>query len=50
MLPATEKSAAGLVVPIPTLPVFRMLKSVVVAEAVEEATAKSVLLVSVALA
>ena len=33
--PAMERSEPGVVVPMPTLPVLRMLKSVVVAEAVE---------------
>ena len=44
--PRTERVWAGEVVPIPTFPVFKILKSVVVAEAVLEATAKSAVLVS----
>ena len=44
--PRTERVWAGEVVPIPTFPVFKILKRVVVAEAVLEATAKSAVLVS----
>ena len=47
--PAMERSEPGVVVPMPTLPVLRMLKSVVVAEAVEEPMAKSVELMVLAL-
>src|SRR3989344_4333861 len=44
--PRTERVWAGEVVPIPTFPVFKILKRVVVADAVLEATAKSAVLVS----
>jgi hypothetical protein len=44
--PATERSENGEVVPTPTFPVARILKSVEVAMSVEDATVKSVVLVS----
>ena len=45
-VPAIDKSEPGVVVPIPTFPVLRTVRSVVVAEAVDEPIAKSVVAVS----